>query len=384
MSETGNVMNCGRQHFVWAMGLIVVAACLLGASPVRATIIADVTHLKGRHQNMLMGYGLVVGLPGTGDGGKYAASIRQLQSMLEKFAVPVTQAELSNTKNVAIVWVEATLPENGVREGDAIDVQVSSVGSAKSLAGGRLVVTPLEGPPGVGGLFAFARGRIKVADAKNGTTGTITGGAVMEQDIIHNYINKVIDPQVSSSRPIESWQITLVLENVHASHALASVIAQTINEDHSEIGQIRRVAKASGPKNVIVRIPVEERHDVSAFIGRIEHLALLMPQGESRIVINRRTKTIAIGAGVEIGPAIIAHNGMTIRTTIPAIKPTVEKPLIKDDYAVAMGSPGPRGAKLQELVDKLNQLNVSAGDIIEIVENLHSTGKIRGKLVYRE
>lgn len=366
------------------MGLAVVAVCLLAASPVRATIIADVTHLKGRHQNMLMGYGLVVGLPGTGDGGKYAASIRQLQSMLEKFAVPVTQAELSDTKNVAIVWVEATLPEHGVREGDAVDVQVSSVGSAKSLAGGRLVVTPLEGPPGVGGLFAFARGRIKVADAKKGTTGVIIGGAVMEQDVIHNYISVVTDPDASLSQSVESWQITLVLEDVHASHALASVIAQTINEDYSEIGQIRRLAVASGPKNVIVRIPFEEQGDVSAFIGRIENLPLLMPQAEGRIVINRRTQTIAIGAGVEIGAAIIAHNGMTIRTTIPPVEPTVENPLIREEHVATMGTLGRRGAKLQELVDKLNQLNVSAGDIIEIVENLHRTGKIRGKLVYRE
>ena len=353
--------------FCAAMGLLLL---LVAVVPADATIIADVTHLKGRRQNHLMGYGLVVGLSGTGDGGKYAASIRQLQAMLERFAVPVTQAELADTKNVAIVWVEATLPENGVREGDAVDVQVSSVGSAKSLVGGRLVSTPLQGP-GLDRIFAFAGGPVRVTDPKHKTVGTILKGAIMEEDVIHNYIS-------------DTGQITLVLEDVHASHALAAVIAQSINEDQSEVGQVRRVARAVGPKNVVVQIPPEFGDNPAEFIGRVENLELLIPQNEGRVVINRRTQTIAIGAGVEIGPAIIAHGGMTIRTTAPPIKPTAQNPVVKEKHAVSIGSQRRDGAKLRELVDKLNQLNVPAKDIIEIIENLYRTGKIRGKLVYQE
>ena len=131
------------------------AACLLVlisaiATPASATIVADVTHLKGRRQNHLMGYGLVVGLPGTGDGGNYAASIRQLQALLERFAVPVTQAELSDTKNIAIVWVEATLSENGVREGDTVDVQVSAAGAAPTAATLRIASATALAPPQYG------------------------------------------------------------------------------------------------------------------------------------------------------------------------------------------------------------------------------------------
>ncbi|HWL94478.1 MAG TPA: flagellar basal body P-ring protein FlgI, partial [Phycisphaerae bacterium] len=107
--------------------LVIIASVFGSALELRATTIGDVSHLKGRRANTLMGYGLVVGLSGTGDGGKYAASIRQLQAMLSRFEIPVTQTELSDTKNVAIVWVEVKLPENGVREGDAVDVQVSAV-----------------------------------------------------------------------------------------------------------------------------------------------------------------------------------------------------------------------------------------------------------------
>lgn len=352
------------------MGAVFLSVLAATMAPAEATTLADVTHLKGRRPNVLSGMGLVVGLPGTGDGGKYAASIRQLQSMLDKFEVPVTQVELSNTKNVAIVYVEAVLPTNGVREGDRVDVQVSSAGLAKSLVGGRLVPTPLQGP-GLDTIFAFAQGSIRVTDPKLKTTGVVVGGATMEEDVVHNYISDLSE-------------ITLVLEDVHASHALAAVIAQTINEDQSETGQVRRVAQAVDAKNVVVRIPEAYRTHPTEFIARVESLELLMPASEGRIVISRKPPSIAIGAGVEIGPVIIAHGGMTIRTTTPPIKPTVENPLVEDKRAVLVGRQRRGGAKLQELVDKLNELNVPAQDIIEIVENLYRTGKIRGKLVYRE
>lgn len=351
-------------------GLAAALSVVLLASTAPATTISDVSHLKGRRSNTLMGYGLVVGLSGTGDGGKYAASIRQLQAMLSRFEIPVTQAELADTKNVAIVWVEVKLPENGVREGDTVDVQVSAVGAAKSLANGRLVPTPLQGP-GLDRIFAFAQGAVRTLDPKLKTTGVITGGAVLEEDVIHSYIN-------------EFWEFTLVVEDVHASHALAASIAQAINEDQSEIGQIRQLARAIGPKNVVVTIPIEYRSAPAEFIGRVEGLELLMPLGEGRIVINRRTETIIVGEGVEMGPAAIVHGGMTIRMTMPEPRPTEQNPLLKESFAAPLDTENRGGPKLQELVDKLNQLNVPAREIISIIENLYRTGKIRGKLVYQE
>ncbi len=352
-------------------GLAAAMSVVLAASSTApATTIGDVSHLKGRRSNTLMGYGLVVGLAGTGDGGKYAASIRQLQAMLSRFEIPVTQAELADTKNVAIVWVEVKLPENGVREGDTVDVQVSAVGAAKSLANGRLVPTPLQGP-GLDRIFAFAQGSVRTLDPKLKTTGVITGGAVLEEDVIHSYIN-------------EYWEFTLVVEDVHASHALAASIAQAVNEDQSEIGQIRQLARAIGPKNVVVTIPIEYRSAPAEFIGRVEGLELLMPLGEGRIVINRRTETIIVGEGVEMGPAAIVHGGMTIRMTMPEPRPTEQNPLMTEAFAAPMDTENRGGPKLQELVDKLNQLNVPAREIISIIENLYRTGKIRGKLVYQE
>ncbi|QDV89046.1 Flagellar P-ring protein precursor [Phycisphaerae bacterium RAS2] len=369
----------GRDRFASTHGVFVIAALLLfvTADVAQATRIADVTHLQGRRENRLLGYGLVIGLPGTGDGGKYLASVMQLQAMLAKFEIPVPAAALADTKNVAIVMVEATLPDNGVREGDRIDVRVNSTGSAKSLMGGYLVPTPLQGP-GLDRIFAFASGSVRLTDPAVKTSGLVVQGATMEADVIHNYMN-------------EASQITLVIEDVHASHALASVIAQMINESVSEVGQTRRLAEAIGPKNVVVTIPEEERDRPATFIGRIESTELLMPPGEARIVINRKTQTIAIGDGVEVGPAVISHNGMSIMTRQPPPVPTPDAPVVGEQFVAAIqpgngvaGANDATRAKLQELVDSLNALGVPAKDIIEIVENLHRLGKVTGKLVVVE
>jgi flagellar P-ring protein precursor FlgI len=337
-----------------------------------ATRIADVTHLQGRRGNVLVGYGLVIGLPGTGDGGKYLASIVQLQAMLAKFEIPLPTSALADTKNVAIVMVEAMIPDNGVREGDRIDVRVNSSGVSKSLAGGHLVPTPLQGP-GLDRIFAFASGQLRLPDSKIKTSAIVSGGAIMEADVIHNYID-------------EGWEITLVVEDVYASHAMAATIAQIINEDVSEVGEMRRIAIALNPKMVVIRIPEGQRDNPAEMIAHVESLELLMPPGEARVVINRTTGTIVIDEAVEIGPAVISHNGMSIVTTQPPPKPTEEAPLITEQRVASIHAPNRdgKGARLKELVDALNQLNVPAPDIIEIVENLHRTGKITGKLVIVE
>ena len=171
---------------------------------------------------------------GTGDGGKYLPSILQLQAMLEKFEIPVPLVALKDTKNVAIVMIEATIPENGVREGDRIDVRVNSVGAAKTLAGGHLVMTPLQSI-GLDRVLAFASGPIRLQDVKVGTSGIVKDGATMEADIIHNYIS-------------EEWEITLVLEDVHASHALASVIARWSTRTRRKSARFDRSPTRSVPR----------------------------------------------------------------------------------------------------------------------------------------
>jgi flagellar P-ring protein FlgI len=347
--------------------LAVFALCASTAGAVR---IGDVTHLKGQRINQLTGMGLVVGLNATGDGGKYLPAIRPLAAMLTQFANPVlSMDELKNAKNVALVVVEATLPEYGAREGDRIDVKVTSAGAAKSLVGGRLLITPLQGPHKADQrIYALAAGPLHVQDTLVPTAAVISQGASLESDIIYHY---VVDNQ-----------ITLVVEDAHASWAMAHAIAQMISEESSEPGKVSGIAKAMDPKNVIVTIPPVDRASPAAFIARLEGLDLLLPQAEARVKISRRTGTIIVSGDVEISPVAISHKGLTINTA-PAAQPgAVETGGQEGFVGIDMGKRG--GAKMADLIDALNQLKVPVEDRITIIEELHKTGKLHARLVVEE
>lgn len=341
----------------------------VAAAPALATRVGDVTHLQGRRDNRLQGMGLVIGLPGSGDGGKYAPAIQALASMLKRFENAVPPEALRETKNVAIVSLEVILPDHGVREGDRVDVQVSAIGAAKSLAGGRLLIAPLQGPD-LRGVFALASGPVQVHDAKVGTTGVVRLGATMEADVTHFYI--------------EQGKATLVLDDAHASWALANTIAQLVNEEISGSGRLQRLARAVDPKNVEVMLPPAALAEPAAFLASIESIELFMPPGEARVTINRRKGTVVLTGEVEIGPALVSYNGMTISTVRPEPTPTADNP-ITELKTVAVVDPARVGsAKLQDLVDALNALRVPARDLISIIEELHRSGKLHAKLLVEE
>jgi len=353
---------------------VLVIAFGVCCGQVLAVKIGDITHLKGQRTNKLLGIGLVVGLKGTGDGGKYLPAIRPLAALMTQFANPILSLnELKDAKNVAIVAVEATLPEYGVREGDRIDVKVTSIGGAKSLIGGRLLITPLQGPNKADRrIYALASGPVHVPDTTTPTVGQITQGATLEADIIYHY---VVD-----------GKITLVLDDAHASWAMAHTIAQMISEETSEPGKVSQIARAVDPKNVLVTVPPAERKHPAAFIARIESLDLLMPPTEARVKINRRTKTIIITGDVEISPVAISHKGLTITTAAPAAAANVAvgTPQTKAEGFVGLDPQKQGGAKLADLLDALNQLKVPAEDRITIIEELHKTGKLHARLIVEE
>src|SRR5690242_4139216 len=156
-----------------------------------AVKIADITRIGGQRTNVLTGLGLVYGLKGTGDGGEFSPAIKPLASMLAKFSNPTAVKELSNVQNVAVVGLTATLPSNGVRDGDHIDVYVTSFGAATSLRGGRLFLVPMQGPKAEvnGEIFAMSEGPIVIEDPSTPTVGVVKGGCVMEQDLPAKYID---------------------------------------------------------------------------------------------------------------------------------------------------------------------------------------------------
>jgi flagellar P-ring protein FlgI len=303
-------------------------------------------------------------------------------------------AALKDTKNVAVVQIEAVLPRDGAREGDRVDVKISSIGSAKSLQGGRLLITPLISPnPDDPRILAMASGPIELEDPSKPTVGRIGEGATLEQDWIHTYTvlgHELPEPVRSRSwvRPEEPY-VTFVLDPPHSEWAMAYTIAQSINEEAS-IPEVAtgntnaQISMAVDPRTVLVRIPEAERVNLAPFLARLESLQLFMPFTEARVTIHRKSSSIVITGDVEISPAIVTYKGLTITTTVPDVPPTIENPrLIEKDF-VPIDPQRKGGAKLADMVDALNQLRVPAPDRITIVEQLYKTGKLHATVIVED
>ena len=370
-----------------------LAAAVLLAVPGMALAVpkvGDITHLQGTRTNKLMGLGLVVGLPGSGDGGKYAPTMRALAALHKKFANPIVALEeLKTAKNVAIVQVEATMPQDGAREGDRIDVVVSSLGAAKSLKGGRLLTTPLLGPnpDDARGVMALASGPLQIENATTLTVGRIGQGATLEQDWIHNYVvlGRDLPPQVRDHEGIQPDEpyVTLVIDEPHSQWAVAYTIARTLNSE-SEVGDGTASAQnaiAVDPRTVVVRIPPMDRANPAAFLYRVEKCQLIMPLTEARVTIHRASGTIVISGDAEISPAVISQKGLTITTTTPPVKPTPEAPQTQEQRFVALDPENKGGAKLRDLVDALNMLRVPVEDRITVIQKMHENGQLHATLI---
>jgi len=339
---------------------------LLLCARAHAVKIADITRIGGQRSNVLTGLGLIYGLNGTGDGGDFMPAIKPLAAMLSKFNDPATVEDLGAVQNVALVGLTATVPSNGVRDGDRIDVFITSLGAANSLRGGRLFVTPMQGPMPGSGIFALAEGPIVLEDPSTPTVGVVKGGCVMETDLPAKYI--------------DNGRFTLILEDPAASWTTASSIAKIINDaGDGDTGEV--LAVAVDPKNVVVTIPRSELNQPDSFISRVQRLPVPMLPTEARVQINDRTGTIVLTGDVEISPVVISHKGLTISTVLPPPVPTPRNPLEIETPFVALDPANQAGAKLQDLVKALDQLKVPAEDRIAIVKELHKTGKLHAKLI---
>ena len=344
-----------------------ILACLVLviASPARAVKIADITRLSGQRTNVLTGLGLVYGLKGTGDGGDFTAAIKPLAGMLSKFSDPVTVQELSKVQNVAVVSITAVVPSTGAREGDKLDLRVMSIGAATSLKGGRLFVCPLTGPIPGSGIFALGEGPIALEDASDSNVGVVKGGAVMEVDLPVHYI--------------DNGRFGLIIEAPSANWTIASLIAKTINDAEGSAGEL--LAAAVDAKEVVITIPASERDHPDGFISRVQQLPVPMLPTEARVQVNKRTGTLIVTGDVEISPVVISHKGMTITTVSPAPQATPRTPLTTSKTSVPLETGTQGGARLQDLVNALEQLKVPVEDRITIVEELYKTGKLHAKLI---
>jgi flagellar P-ring protein precursor FlgI len=357
--------------------LLITAAILLVIAPhAFAMKVADITRMDGARTNVLTGMGLVIGLKGTGDGGSYLPAMKPLAQMLKAFADPSSIADLSNASNVAVVNVIVTIPANGVRNGDHLDVRVMSNGAATSLKNGTLYMATMKGPGGemytrrdakgneIKLPYAIANGQVELDDATAPLSGLIRGGAVMEADLPPKFIN--------------NGHFTLIISDPFASWDMSSSIAKLINESNDSGDQI---AIAVDPKNVIVQIPASERERPDGFIAGI--LKLPVPRGvttEARVRINSKTGTIIVTGDVEIDPVVISHKGLTITTITPPPVASARNPLVATHQQVVVDTTGQAGAHVQDLANAFDQLKVPAEDRIDILEELYETGKLHAKL----
>jgi flagellar P-ring protein FlgI len=189
--------------------------------------VADITRIGGQRTNILTGLGLVYGLKGTGDGGDFTAAINPLREMLAKFCRSGAGQGTRQRRQCGAGRLTATVPANGVRDGDHLDVHVTSLGAATSLKGGRLFVTPMQGPTPDGKLLALAEGPVDLEDPSTPTVGVVraaAGGAVMEET----------SPPAASTT---NGRFVLIIDEPSASWTMASTIAQIINDSESDSGE---------------------------------------------------------------------------------------------------------------------------------------------------
>jgi len=357
----------------------------LAATAVAEVRVQDIARLQGQRTSKLMGYGLVVGLDGTGDGAKAATTMRALASLHARYGQPVALADdLKGNKSVALVTVEATIPEYGAREGQTLDVIVASVGEASSLKGGQLLTTPLQyalfdpNDEATQAVFALAGGRVDLPDTENQRRGIVREGATLEADFFYGFI---LDQS-----------ITLVLSDEHAGFPLAQMVARAINHelanpqdgglmDRDERGKLvtrQAPALALGPKNIRVWIPTYELAQPATFVSRVLETPLfMMPKQRARVVINRTTKNISFTGAVTISPTILQIPGLGTVTIGGGSTPPAPGVIGLDTDNVA-------GVEFQELLNTLTKIRVSPQQMVDAVEHLYRTGTLHAQLIYTE
>jgi flagellar P-ring protein FlgI len=338
-----------------------VAITVLSAPAAAQTAVKSICRVKGQEQNSLHGLGFVVGLKGTGDGGNFLPTIRALEKTMRVMGEPLGNqglAELKDAKNVALVMVTATVPAGGARQGDEIDCVVSSVGAAKSLAGGRLFLTPLVGPhPKDPRVYALATGSLTIEDPDFPTTARIHCGCRLEADFYNAFA--------------KDGRLTLVLDKNHADFHVAQEVADLVNNHLGFQSSGDMLAKALDQTNVVVQIPHQYREDPVMFVSQVLELPLYEVRTVPRVVIHERTGAIVIGGDVTIGPAVVTHQNVVVETG----GASASEPFVP--VQAGHGSP----AKLKSLVEVLNAVHVPNEDMIDIIKALARDGKLHARLV---
>ncbi|MCH9743149.1 MAG: flagellar basal body P-ring protein FlgI [Thiotrichales bacterium] len=361
------------------MKRIVIASliAIFGIQPVLAERIKDLAQVQGVRNNQLIGYGLVVGLNGTGD--KNPFTDQSLNSMLTKFGINMPPGVKPNSKNIAAVAVHADLPPF-IKPGQTIDVSVASLGNAKSLAGGSLLMTPLRGLDG--NVYAMAQGALVVggldASGKDGSKITINypgGGHVPNGAIVERGVDSGFD--VGN---------TLTLNLRQGDFTTAKTIVDAINQKFGA-----DTARALDAQSIEVMAPRMASQKVS-YLSEIENIEVTPAQSAAKVIVNARTGTVVIGQNVRIGAAAVAHGNLSVSVgegnNVSQPNPFANgQTAVTPASQVAVDQQKARmfkfesGVSLDELVKTVNKIGASPSDLVAILEALKASGALKAELL---
>lgn len=360
---------------ILSMGVVMATMLFCAPSADASVRLKEIAQFDGARENQIMGYGIVVGLNGTGDKGKSIFTTKAIASMLKRMGLNMTSTDIS-VKNVAAVMVTATLPPF-VRNGTKIDVTLSSLGDAKSLAGGILLQTPLQGADGV--VYAVAQGGVSLGgmDAATQTSGFSTVARIPNGALVERAVPVTM---------VEEGAVRLLLfEN---DFTTCTRVAEAVNV---AFGQV--IAYAEDGVTVKIKVPAAFRQDLMKFVAKIERIEVV-PDYRSKIIINERTGTIVGGKNARISEVSLTHLNINIEVeskekVSSGMDTKVNSARALGAYDAAMFQEGEEAdvadiAKdeitVGELARYLNSLGVGPKDMIAILHGIKSAGAIQADI----
>lgn len=366
------------QHLLKLLGLLLVAASVSGTAS--AERVKDIASVAGVRSNQLVGYGLVVGLDGTGDQTSQAPfTIQSIRNMLANFGVTIPANVNPQLKNVAAVTVTAELPAFS-KPGQTIDVTVNSMGNAQSLRGGSLLMAPLRGIDGQ--VYAIAQGSLVVSgfgiSGQDGSrisvnvpsAGRVPNGATVEREVPSNFANT-----------------PYVMLNLNTpDFTTATRLVQGINKLLGD-----QTAQALDAVSVRVAAPTDASQRI-AYLSTLEGIEIEPGDAPARVIVNSRTGTVVIGSHVRVTPAAVAHGSLSVTITE---RQDVSQPnalaagdtVVTPRSQISVEQPEARmfvfnaGVNLDEIVRAVNQVGAAPGDLVAILEALKEAGALRAELI---
>lgn len=363
--------------------LVSLFTILILAMPASADVrLKSLARLAGLQENALTGYGLVIGLAGSGDSRRNKDTTQAIANLLQSFGVNINPNDI-NSRNTATVIVTTSLP-SFAHQGDKLDVNVASLGDARSLLGGTLMVTPLKGADNQ--IYALAQGPISIGGFKydlygnviqknHPTTGIIPGGAVVEKSIYNDLVDK-------------TGIFHLILN--HPDFTTADLIEQAVNKKFGS-----STAHARSAQDIEIKPPLDNQGHLIRFVSQLENISIT-PDNIPIVVVNERTGVVIAGDDVKLDAVTISHGNLqiAISTEYQVSQPLMVskmghqvKTTVTPSTNIQVREPEARaihlkrGATVADLITALNQVQTSTRDIISILESMKRAGALHAELI---